>query len=151
MKNKLAIWVGAAAFLWFGLLRGVKAAKVTFDKLRVIDVTANSAVYELALLVHNPTLLDMTIDRIDGTVYMMDIPVAVVDWNVAQHIRSFASSALVVQFEAFHDKIGDAAWVQIQSGDVRSLEVTFDGFITIKGVRIPVKKTFLYDDIVNNR
>lgn len=150
MKNKVAIWLGAAAFVWYGFLRGVKAAKVTFDKLRVLEISGNSMLCEVAVFVHNPTLLDLTIERIAGTIDMMGIPVAVIDWNVAQRVRSFATSVFVLQFEAFSDKIGAAVWENIQSGDIHALNVTFDGSVTIKGVQIPIVKTFMYDDIVRS-
>lgn len=133
--------------LWFGLLRGVKAAKVTFDKLRVVAVRTKSFVYRITLFVHNPLLVDILVNNIEGDVYMQGIKVAEVNYPVNQVIRSFATTAFDIEFEAFSDKLGEALWNNIQTGDAHTLIVRFDGYITIKGVRIPVVKDFTYDEI----
>lgn len=147
MRNSAAIWIGAGMLLWFGLLRGVKAAKVTFDKLRVVAVRTKSFVYRITLFVHNPLLVDILVNNIEGDVYMQGIKVAEVNYPVNQVIRSFATTAFDIEFEAFNDKLGEALWNNIQTGDAHTLIVRFDGYITIKGVRIPVVKDFTYDEI----
>ena len=147
MRNNWAIWTGAAVVLWFGFLRGVKAAKVTFDRLRIIGVGVSSILLQIAVKVSNPTLLDLVVQNIRGDVYIQGIPVAVVNYPVNQRIRPFASSVFRIQIEAFSDKIGEAVWANIQTGDIKSLNVKFDGFVTIKDIDIPISRTFTYEEI----
>ena len=147
MKSNAAIWIGAGMVLWYGFLRGVRAVKVYFDKLRVVSIAADGIIYRISLAIHNPLLIDVVINDIQGKVYIMDTHVATIDYPVNQRIRSFGTSVFDIQFEAYSDKIGAALWQNIQTGDVHTLLVTFDGYVTVKGVNIHVKKQFTYDDI----
>lgn len=147
-RNSAAIWIGVAGVLWFGLLRGVRAARVTFDKLRVVGVQPDGIVYRLRVLIHNPLLFDILVNNIEGTVYVMDAPVAVLNYPVNQRIRSWHTNAFDIQFTASADKLGEGLWQSIQTGDAHTLLITFDGFVTIKGIRIPIYKQFTYDEIM---
>ena len=133
--------------LWYGLLRGVRAVKVYFDKLRIVGINPGAIEYKITLLVHNPLLVDVLVNDISGNVYIMGVHVATINYPVNQRIRSFATSMFDIQFEAYADKLGEALWANIQTGDPHTLLVTFDGYVTIKGIQIPVKKDFTYDDI----
>lgn len=147
MSRRAAIWIGAGALLWFGILRGVRAAKITFDKLRVVGVTPASILYRVTCLVHNPLLVDILVNDVQGKVYIMNTHVATVNYPINQLIRSFATTAFDIEFEAFSNELGAALWENIQTGDPRTLTVTFEGYIVIKGVKIPLNKQWTYDDI----
>lgn len=146
-RNNWAIWVGAAAFVWFGILRGVRAAKVTFDKLRIVGLQPDGLLYRVTVFVHNPLFVDILVNNIEGNVYVMSQHVATLDYPVNQRIRSFATTAFDLQFTAHSNSLGAALWESIQTGDPATLMVTFDGYVTIKGIKIPVRKEFTYDEI----
>ena len=150
MSRKAAIWVGAGMLLWFGLLRGVKAAKVTFDKLQILRVLPGVIQYCITVFVHNPLLVDILVNNIQGDVYIMSTHVATVDYPVNQVIRSFATTGFNIVFDAYTKQLGEAVMENIMTGDPRTLLVTFDGYVTIKGVRIPIRKDFTYEEIMSN-
>ena len=146
-----AIWLGAAMLIWYGFVRGVRSVKIGFDKLRVVGVTASSIIYRVSLYVHNTLMTDVLVNDIQGTIYMMDIPVAVVNYPVNQLIKAFHTSAFDIQFEAFSDKLGEALWTNIMTGDPHTLTIVFDGYVVIRNVKIPVRKQFTYDEIISQQ
>ncbi len=149
MSRKAAIWLGAGMLLWFGVLRGVRAAKVTFDKLRIVKINLGSIVYRISVFVHNPLLIDILVNDIQGNVYIMNEHVATIDYPVNQRIRGFATTGFDVEFEAFTNQLSNAIAENIMTGDPRTLLVTFDGYIVIRGIKIPIRKEFTYDEIFN--
>lgn len=147
MSRKAAIWLGAGMLLWFGVLRGVRAAKVTFDKLRIVKINLGSIVYRISVFVHNPLLIDILVNDIQGEVYIMNEHVATIDYPVNQRIRSFATTGFDVEFEAYTNQLSNAIAENIMTGDPRTLLVMFDGYIVLRGIKIPIRKEFTYDEI----
>lgn len=150
MSKRAAIWVGAAGLLWFGLLRGVKAAKVTFDKLQILRVLPGAIQYCITVFVHNPLLIDILVNDVQGNVYIMNTHVATVNYPINQRIRSFATTGFKIVFDAYTEQLSEAILQNIMTGDPRTLLVTFDGYVTIKGVRVPIRKEFTYEEILSN-
>ena len=150
MARKAAIWIGAGMLLWYGVLRGVKAVRVAFDNLRLISARGNIMLYQISLLVHNPLLVAVTIDDVQGTIYLMNTHVATINYPVHQKIRAFASSVFNIQFEAYSDKIGEAITSSMLTGDVNTLTLRFEGYVDVKGVKIPITKEWTYEEFMYN-
>ena len=138
--------LGIAA-LWYGVLRGVDAVKVTFERLRVLSVNVGSITFNLSVLVHNPLLIDVLVNDIVGEVSLMNIPCAMVNYPVNQRLHAGKTSRLQVNFDVFSKELGEALFANIQTGNINTLLMRFDGYITVKGIQIPINREFTFNDI----
>ena len=148
MKRTTGILLLTVAGLWYGILRGVNAVKVTLEKIRWGDIKADGIEFSLAVLIHNPLLVSVTIDNIVGDIYIMDIPCAKVNTPIQQTLAGRATSRVWIDFLLESRLLGEALWQNIQSGDVNNLVMRFAGYVTVKGVQIPIDRVFTLSELL---
>lgn len=137
--------------LWYGILRGAKGLVVrissyAFQSVNLSDMTAN---LNLNLSIKNPLLVGITIKGIQGDVYAQGEKVGTINTTYDYYLAGGKTHILPVVVKLDLSSIGTAALLNIQSGDIRTLTIAFDGKLYAgKGyVGIPLKFTFDYDDL----
>lgn len=138
----------AGAALWYLILRGVNAVKVTFDSVSIGTPSADGINMSLSVLIHNPLLVSLTIQNITGDVYVQDILAAKVDTPVNQRLSAMETNRVYANFALDTVSLGKALGRNIQTGDINSLTLYFDGYVTVNGIDIPVSRTFLLGDLL---
>lgn len=146
---KIGLGVG---FLWYAVLRGAKGlvVKVKSFSFHSIDPAAMTVSLNLNLLVKNPLIVGLTIKGVQGKVYAQGHEVGNVDTAYNYHIAGGKTHILPVIVNLAMQSVGEAAWLNIQSGDIKSLTIAFDGYVFVgdSGVRIPLQFAFDYNDLV---
>lgn len=109
-------------------------------------MTAN---LNLNLSIKNPLLVGITIKGIQGDVYAQGEKVGTINTTYDYYLAGGKTHILPVVVKLDLSSIGTAALLNIQSGDIRTLTIAFDGKLYAgKGyVGIPLKFTFDYDDL----
>lgn len=141
------ILVGGAA-LWWGVLRGIDAIKIKFEKIRLVGITSTSMTMNLSVLVKNPLFVDVLVNDIVGDVYLMGEKCAVVNYPINQRLRGGKTSRLQVYIEVLGQQVGQALWANIQTGNINTLLMRFDGYVTVRGMRIPIDRQFTLGEIL---
>ena len=131
--------------------RTVNAIKVTFESLKVQEVRIDNVVFQVSVLFNNPLFVDVTLDTFYGEIYMMGKHIAHVESPLEQVLVKHTSSSLAFYFKATIEQLGEALFDNIQTGDVKTLTIQFDGNLQVNGVLVPVKKTFTYDDLFKKK
>ena len=148
-REKIVVYTLLGLYgLWYGVLRGVNAVKVVFENLSLVSINEGSLTFNLSILIHNPLWVDVVVNDIVGDIAIMNIPCAVVNYPVNQRLYGGKTSRLQVNFDVFLADLGDALYQNIMTGDIETLIMNFNGYVTIKGVRIPIDKEFTIKEII---
>lgn len=140
----------AGAAIWFLVLRGVNAVKIVFDKITIKSVTAESVTMGISMWVRNPLITDITVNNIIGDVYLMNIPVAKVDYPVNSKLYGVATNRFELNFIIQQSALTEAIWANIQTGNVQTLICRFVGNVEINHVKIPVDREFTFNELIGN-
>ncbi len=146
-RNKGILFLGGAA-LYYWVLRGIRGVSVAFKGLRVISVVDDTIRFSVQLFIHNPLLISVLVNDIIGTIYIMNIPVAEVDFPLNQRIQSRSVSPVTINFNVSREMLGEAMYQNIMTGDIRTLLVRFTGYLKAANVRVNVNKQFTFEDLV---
>lgn len=141
----------AGAAVWFFVLRGANAVKVVFESIAIKNIGVGEITLGISLLVRNPLLVDITIKDIVGDVYIMDVPCAKVDYPVNSKLYGVATNRFNINFKVNQAELSEALWENIQTGDVRTLLCRFVGYVEIGKIRIPLDRTFTFNEIMGER
>lgn len=149
MKQKTAgILLLSGVALYYLVLQGIRGIGVSFKGLRVVSIVDDSVRFSVQLYIRNPLLLSVLVNDIVGTIYIMNIPVADVDFPLNQRIHSRSISPVTINFNVSKSKLGEALFANIETGDVRTLLVRFAGYLKISKVKVNVDKQFTFEDII---
>lgn len=147
--GKIALGLGA---LWYAVLRGARAlvVKISDYSFRSIDVASYTVSMNLNLLIKNPLLVGLTIKGIVGDVYAQGMKVGNVDMQYNYYIAGGRTHILPVVVVLDMTEVGQAALLNIQSGDIRTLTIAFNGHILVgkKEIAIPLQLDLDYNDLV---
>lgn len=146
-RKTTGILLIAGAALWYGVLRGVNAIKIQVEKLGLVRVSTNTIDFNLSILIKNPLWIGVAIDEIMGDVYVMSEHVATINQPVRQIIGARRLNRIYITFSAYIEQLGSALLQNIQTGDIRTLTARFDGYIVVKGIKIPIDKQFDLNDM----
>ena len=146
--SKTGILLLLGAGLWFMARRTVNNVSVRFERLRFAGFTANGVNLEAVLLIHNPLLADVSVSNIVGDLYVMDRHCAVIDYPINQVLAAKKTNRFSVLLNLNTQQLGQALWDNIQTGDIKTLTVLLDGYVTVGGIRIPVNRQFVISDFV---
>lgn len=136
-----------AALLWYGVLRGAKGLVIkvysyAFEAISLVDGTIRM---RLDLLIKNPLLVGLTIKSIQGDVYAQGVKVGAINTTYNYYLAGGHNHILPIMVDLDMLQIGSAAWANIQSGDIRTLTVAFDGKIYVGKANVPVPVKFELD------
>ena len=137
--------------LWYGVLRGAKGLVVrihsySFNNVNLSDMTAS---LNLNLSIKNPLLVGLTIKGIQGDVYAQGQKVGYINTTYNYYLAGGKTHVLPVIVNLDLSGVGGAALLNIQSGDVRTLTIAFDGklFVGKYNVGVPLKFELDYNDL----
>lgn len=150
--NQLGRIIIGGALLWYGVLRGarglvVKVRDYTFSGLSVTD---NTIQLTLNLLIKNPLLVGVTIKGVTGEVYAQGFQIGSVNTTYNYYIAGGKTHVLPVIVNLNMSDVLHAGLMNIQSGDVRTLTIAFDGYIMAGkyNIKVPLQFELDYNDLV---
>ena len=151
MERLVKIGLGLS-LLYYGVLRGAKGLKVriysySFQSVSISDMTAS---LNLNLSIKNPLLVGLTIKGVQGDVYAQGQKVGTVNTTYDYYLAGGKTHVLPVVVNLDLSNAGQAALLNIQSGDIRTLTIRFDGklFAGKYNVGVPLRFELDYNDLV---
>ena len=140
-----------AGLLWFGILRGAKGLVVRIKSysFRSIDLTNNTVSLNLNLLIKNPLLVGLTIKGVMGDVFVQGYKVGTINTAYDYYLAGGHTHVLPVVVNLQMASVGQAALLNIQSGDIRTLTIAFNGklFVGSRTIGIPLQFELDYNDL----
>ncbi len=151
MSRWLKIGLGAV-MLYYAVLRGAKGlvVRVNSYSFRSIDLVNNTVSLNLNISIKNPLLVGLTIKGIEGDVYAQGHKVGNVDTRYDYYIAGGRTHILPVVVNLNMSDVGTAAMLNIQSGDVRTLTIAFNGKLKVGSkyeVSVPLQLDLDYNDL----
>lgn len=141
-----------AGLLWYGILRGAKSLVfgVRNYSISTISLSDGTAALNLNLSVRNPLLVGVTIRGIVGDVYAQDILVGKVNMRYDYYIAGGKTHVIPIIVNLDLRSVGSALVENINSGDINTLNLKFDGKVAVGDyyIGIPVKLNIGYKDLV---
>lgn len=154
MDRLLTIGLGVG-LLYYGILRGAKALIVGIHSyaLRGISIMNGTIDLTLNFIIKNPLFVGLTLRGIKGDIYIQGINVGGVNMQYDYFISGGHTHVIPVVATLQAMEIGSAALANIQSGNVQSLTIAFDGYIYISkyNVPVPVQVTLDWGDLQNGK
>lgn len=149
--SKIAKILCGAALLWWGVLRGANALMVGIKSwaFRGIDLNNGTVDITLNFLIKNPLLVGMTLKSIAGEIYVQGKKVGEVGGTYNYYLSGGHTHQIPVLVRLNMSSVGQAAMLNIQSGDVRTLTLAFDGrlYVGKAGVPVPISVSYNWDDL----
>lgn len=149
--NKIVRWGLGLGLLWYGVLRGARGlvVKIHSYSFRSISLTDNTVSLNLNLLIKNPLFVGVTIKGVSGDVYMQGQKVGTVNTIYDYYLAGGRTHVLPVIVNLNTVDVGQAALLNIQSGDIRSLTIAFDGKLLVSNysVGVPLQFELDYNDL----
>ena len=152
MNDLAKIGIGCT-LLYFGIMAIIRNISVTLKSyaFKSVNLTNKTVSLTLNLLIRNPLLFGVTIYSVDGKISMQGREVGYVNTTYNYYLSGNAEHVLPVIVNLYIGDVGLAAMDNIASGDVRTLNIGFDGKVRIgkKGnMSVPVKVQLGYNDLV---
>lgn len=149
MKDWLKIGFGFG-LLWLGVLRGAKAVQVRMQSysFRNISTASGTVGLNLNLAITNPLLVGVKISRVAGDVYAQGIKIGDTNKTYDYYLSGRHTHILPVEITLDMKQTTQAAILNIQSGDVRTLTIGFDGKLYVGNIAIPVRFEMDYNDLM---
>lgn len=147
--GKIALVVYTALFFLVTKVRQViNGLQFRFNGLQLLSTD----MIRFAVLLRNPLPFGVTIDAIQGDVYVQGQRVSnyAHDVDLQLPIEIKPSSITPVNLDVYVDfnNLSQAVYDNILSGDIRTFTAQFVGTVTVGGKSIPVSKTISYYDLV---
>ena len=150
--NKWLTYGIGAALLYYGVLRGAKGlvVRVKDFAFKGLNLANKTVSLYLNVLVKNPLFVGITINSIVGDVYAQGKKIGAVNTTLNYYISGGKTHVLPVVVDLNMGDMGDAALLNIQSGDIRNLTIDFNGKIYAgkANVGVPLQLTLNYEDWV---
>lgn len=150
MREYLKIGLGLG-LLWYGILRGAKALviRVSSYSFRTISLTDGTISLNLNLLVKNPLFIGVTIKGVLGDVYAQGQKIGSVNTSFDYYLGGTKTHILPVVVNIKLTEAMRAALLNVQSGDIHTLTIAFDGklFVGKNNIGIPLQFEFDYNDL----
>lgn len=140
MIEKIAKIGLGCALLYYAVLRGARGLviKVQSWSFRNIDLDAQTVSLNINMLIKNPLLVGLTIKGVKGDVYMQGLKVGYVNTTFNYYLAGGHTHVLPVIVNLGIGDLGQAIWQNIQSGNINTLTVAFDGKVYVGDVNVPV-------------
>lgn len=151
---RVAKIVGGAALLWYGVLRGAQGliCKVQDYAFRGIDFDSGTVSIDLRFIVKNPLFVGLTLKGIQGDVYIQGQKAGYINTKLDYYLSGGHTHIIPVIVNLSISGLGSALVANIQSGDIRTLTIDFDGklFVGNMNVGVPVQISKTYDDLTKD-
>ena len=138
--------------VWFGVLRGARAlvVKVYNYSFRSVNISDMTVSLNLNFLVKNPLFVGLTLKSIQGDVYIQGQHVGYVNTTVNYYLSGGHTHIIPVVVNLQVGSLGQAALMNIQTGDIRTLTIAFDGkmYVGSQNVGIPLQIDLDYNSLV---
>lgn len=151
MNTWTKIGLGLAA-AWYFLWRGANALFVkvrdwSFKSVSVANLTVD---LNLNFIVKNPLLVPMTLKGIVGDVYIQGLKVGGVNDTFNYVLGGLKTSVIPITVKLDMQELGTAVLANIQSGNIQSLTVGFNGKIYVVGdeIGVPVQVMLNYGELM---
>lgn len=141
MSSKAAWILGGVAALYWWIYRGYKALVMRFDGITFgyLDLAANTVTVYLNMVLRNPLLVDLYMEKISGKLYIQDVLVSDMDTPIQMTIGGQKLLKVGIPIKCNISGLSDAIKRNILSGDLRTLTVKFDGVIDMgQKVSVPL-------------
>ena len=153
MDTRKIVKIGLGlGLLWFAVLRGAKGlvVRVSSYSFRSVSLVNNTVSLNLNLLIKNPLLVGLTIKGVVGDVFVQGLKVGSVNTTYDYYIAGGRTHILPVIVDLDMSSVGEAAMLNIQSGDVHTLTIAFNGKLMVGeyGVSVPLQLELDYNDLV---
>lgn len=152
MINKIVKIGLGVSLLWYGVLRGARGLvlKVHSYSFRSLDLNTNTVALNLNLSIKNPLLVGLTIKGVMGDVYVQGLKVGYINTTYDYYLSGGRTHVLPVVVNLDLSDTGAAVIQNIQSGDISTLTIAFDGKIYIGAhkIGIPLQFELDYNDLV---
>lgn len=151
MVDKLVKYGLGFGLLYYGVLRGAKGlvVKVQSYAFRSLSVADGTVSLTLNLLIKNPLLVGLTIKGIQGDVYAQTNKVGSINMAYDYYLAGGKTHILPVVVNLSMGDVATAAAWNVQSGDIQTLTVAFDGKVLIGkyGIPVPVQIEMDYNEL----
>ena len=132
--------------LWYGVLRGAKGLVVKVQNYSFHSISADGTVsLNLNLSIKNPLLVGLTIKGVTGDVYAQGQKIGTVNMSYDYYLAGGYTHVLPVVVNLQMGQIIQAALANMQSGDIHTLTIAFNGKIYVAKYSIPVPFQFELD------
>ena len=147
MISRAAKILGGAALLWWGVLRGASALVVGIKSWAFRGININTGQVDLTLnfLIKNPLFVGLTLKGIQGDIYVQGQKVGLINMAYDYYLSGGHTHQIPVIVSLFAGELGQAALLNIQSGDVNTLTIAFDGRLYIGAAKIPIPLQLNYN------
>lgn len=144
--------IGAAAFLYFGILRGATALYFGIKDyfFRSISLTNQMAEFVVTFTIHNPLFVGLTLKSVAGDIYIQGIKCGTINQSYDYFLPGRKTWNISIPVQIDLKQLTSAVIQNISTGDINTLTIAFDGYAFIGGsglVRIPFQKTITWDDL----
>ena len=133
--------IGAAVgLLWWGVLRGINALMIGVKswQFRGLDLTNGIVDFNINFLIKNPLIVGLTLNKIYGDLYIQGQKVGYVNSAYDYFLAGGRTHQIPVGIRIKIGQLGSAVIANIQSGDIKSLTIAFDGKILIGSAGVPL-------------
>lgn len=149
--NKIVGYSIGFGLLFYGLFKNVKSLKFGVRDYSISDLnlSAGTAVLKINIYIKNPLLVGVLVRAITGDVYAQGVKVGNVNTTYDYKISGRKTHILPILVNLNLSNVGSAVMQNIATGDIKTLELRFDGFVAVGEyyTNIPVKLNFNYDDL----
>ena len=151
MEKWVKIGLGLG-LLYYGILQGAKGLviRVYSFAFKGVNLADNTVSLSLNLLVKNPLLVGLTLKAISGDVYVQGNRVGYVNTTYDYYLGGGMSHVIPVVVNLNMSDVGQAALLNIQTGAIQNLTISFDGkvYVGSMNVPIPLQLDLNYKDLV---
>lgn len=152
--NNAAKIVFGLALLWWGVLRGASALVVGLRSWAFRGINTNNGTMDLTLnfMVKNPLVVGLTLKGVYGDVYVQGQKVGIINSAYNYYLSGGHTHIIPVVVSLDMAGLGQAAITNIQSGDVRTLTIAFNGRLLVGnyGVPVPIQIEYNWDELTKN-
>lgn len=151
MNSKQAWYIFGAGVVYYYFLRGARALRFGIKNFGLVSFTDSTATFEIRFFVYNPLLVDFFCRNVEGEIRLMGVKIGEIDYPINQTLKSRSLNFVPVQFTVSIADLTDGLWKYIQTGNVSTLIVEFDGSVTVgrdHTVEVPVRKTVTWGDLM---
>lgn len=125
----------------------VDVSKVLFKGIDLANMTAQ---VQLNISIRNPLPVGVKVHDVVGEIYAQGVQVGYVNTVFDYMVAGGRTHVLPVIINLTAQGLGEALWKNIQSGNIQSLVIDFDGklHVTNMNIAVPLELSFNYKDLV---
>lgn len=143
---------GGLALLVYGISRIKNGIKVRVDgySFNAINLSDGLISLNINLAIKNPLLFGVTIKGIVGDIYAQGVKVGYVNTAYNYYLAGGKTHIIPIVVNLHMAEVGNAALLNIQSGSVDNMTISFNGKVLISNnkIAVPVQLDLAWKDII---